>query len=135
MSVLVSETIDIEHVAYPHVKRRQGFILVVVRYVVDAVLKLPQIPDAVDHAVVRPEDRVESCPSHLPHVAAAPSVDAVVNVFELDVEIDEVTEIHQGVYLSRRGQIYRTAWITSGLARRDAWHCRPRAAGERVSLS
>src|SRR5579862_6875451 len=95
MCVFISQAIDVEYIANSHIERRQRFIFIIVRYIIDAVLKLPQIPHSVDHAVVRPENGIKSGDSYLSHVATAPSMNLVVYVLELGVEIDVVPKIHQ----------------------------------------
>src|SRR4051812_47832818 len=67
--IVVAEGLDVQHVGDLQRERLQRPAEIALRDAVDAVAELPEVPDPVDHAVMRPEDRIECRCRDAPHVA------------------------------------------------------------------
>src|SRR3954447_7458975 len=69
LSIFIAETMNVEHVSHSKWERSQRLVHVIRRHVLHAMPQLPQIPDPIDHAVVRPENRIESGEHNRSHIA------------------------------------------------------------------
>src|ERR1700753_4417902 len=91
--VVVAESGDLERVTDGHRERRKGAVEEAGRHPGARVTKLPEIPEAIDHAVVGPEDRVVGRGRDALHRPPGPDVDAVVDRLELGLEGEEVAVV------------------------------------------
>src|ERR1051326_5097956 len=98
------------------------------------MVQLPEVPEAVDHAVVRPEERIVGGGRYVPHRSPDPDVDAVVDALELRLEGEEVAVFEDFIHFAcprqRPGRPRRPGG--SGLARIGAAGLLDRRVEERV---
>src|SRR5262249_26472017 len=95
--VLVTQRINAQHVASDHPKRLQNEVQQVGRNVVHTMFELPRVPEAINHAVVRPEDGIPGRSSNTSHTAGArhivtagPAMNEVVKTFKLVGKVVEM---------------------------------------------
>src|SRR3954447_8772993 len=68
--VVVAERGYVERLAHRHRERRQGDVEVGRRQLRPRMVELPEVPEAIDHAVVSPEERIVGRGFDVSHRAA-----------------------------------------------------------------
>src|SRR6187399_2276627 len=101
--VVVAECGRVEYRPRGQVERRHRLCAQAGGETGPGMFELPDPPEAIDHAVVRPEDRVERREGKVAHVTANPDVDVAVEILQfaaelvvLPVFLDRVVDVGTG---------------------------------------